>query len=74
MADLLVRELLDAGIVGRETPKYDTCPGSIADGTHTVRITADHFVLPSPPLGRTGQPAQLPPLAVDDPRNLLSCV
>ncbi|WP_406515383.1 hypothetical protein OH809_19105 [Streptomyces sp. NBC_00873] len=54
MADLLVRELLDAGIVGRDTPKYDTDPGFNADGTHTVRIIADHFGLPSPPLGLTG--------------------
>ncbi|MFE7239685.1 hypothetical protein [Streptomyces sp. NPDC057580] len=53
-ADLLVRELLDAGIVGRDTPKYDTDPGFNADSTHTVRITADHFGLPSPPLGLTG--------------------
>ncbi|MCX4789010.1 hypothetical protein OG369_23345 [Streptomyces sp. NBC_01221] len=51
MADLLVRELLDAGIVGRDVPKYDTDPGFNADGAHTVRIIADHFGLPSPPLG-----------------------
>ncbi len=50
MADLLVRELLDAGIVGRDTSKYDTDPGFNADGAHTVRIIADHFGLPSPPL------------------------
>nr|WP_228867419.1 hypothetical protein [Streptomyces halstedii] len=47
--DLLVRELLDAGIVGRET-RYDADPGFNADGAHTLRIIADHFGLPSPPL------------------------
>jgi len=50
MADLLVRELLDAGIVGRDTPRYDCDPGFNTDGAHTVRIIADHFGLPSPPL------------------------
>ncbi|MET9381851.1 hypothetical protein ABZY09_12345 [Streptomyces sp. NPDC002928] len=54
MADLLVRELLDAGIVGRDTPAYDTDPHFNADGAHTVRIIADHFGLPSPPLGHPG--------------------
>ncbi|MFG2306364.1 hypothetical protein [Actinacidiphila glaucinigra] len=49
-ADLLVRELLDAGIVGRDTPRYDADPAFNADGTHTVRIIAAHFGLPSPPL------------------------
>lgn len=49
-ADLLVRELLDAGIVGRDTPRYDADPAFNADGTHAVRIIADHFGLPSPPL------------------------
>lgn len=49
-ADLLVRELLDARIVGRDTPEYDTDPGFNADGAHTVRIIADHFGLPTPPL------------------------
>jgi hypothetical protein len=49
-ADLLVRELLDAGIVGRDTPRYDADPAFNADGTHTVRIIAEHFGLPSPPL------------------------
>ncbi|WP_329124809.1 hypothetical protein [Streptomyces sp. NBC_01353] len=48
MADLLVRELLEAGIVGRDTPAYDTQPGFNADGAQTVRIIADHFGLPSP--------------------------
>jgi hypothetical protein len=46
--------LPDAGIVGRDTPTYDSDPGFDADGTHTVRIIADHFGLPSPPLGLTG--------------------
>jgi len=55
-ADLLVRELLDAGIVGRDTPRYDSEPGFNADGTHTVRIIADHFGLPSPPLQLGQQP------------------
>ncbi|MEW2116462.1 hypothetical protein AB0945_14955 [Streptomyces sp. NPDC005474] len=50
LSDLLVRELLDAGIVGRETPRYDAEPGFNADGAHTVRIIAEHFGLPSPPL------------------------
>ncbi|MFF3334041.1 hypothetical protein ACFYWX_31570 [Streptomyces sp. NPDC002888] len=50
MADLLVRELLDAGIVGRDTPQYDTDPGFNADGAHTVRVIVEHFGLPSPPL------------------------
>ncbi|TDC74018.1 hypothetical protein [Streptomyces hainanensis] len=50
MADLLVRELLNAGIVGRDTPGYDADPGFNADGAHTVRVIADHFGLPSPPL------------------------
>ncbi|MDX3458281.1 hypothetical protein PV396_41185 [Streptomyces sp. ME02-8801-2C] len=50
LADLLVRELLAAGIVGRDTPRYDSEPGFNADGAHTVRIIADHFALPSPPL------------------------
>lgn len=45
--DLLVRELLVAGIVGRETPAYDTDPGFNADGALTMRIIADHFGLPA---------------------------
>ncbi|MCM2389776.1 hypothetical protein [Streptomyces albipurpureus] len=49
-ADLLVQELLEAGIVGRDASKYDTDPGFNADGAYTVRIIADHFGLPSPPL------------------------
>jgi hypothetical protein len=48
--DLLVRELLDAGIVGRDTPAYETDPGFNAGGRLTLRIIADHFGLPSPPL------------------------
>ncbi|WP_406094097.1 hypothetical protein [Streptomyces sp. NBC_01013] len=44
--DLLVRELLDAGIVGRVTPAYDADPGFNADGAVTMRIIADHFGLP----------------------------
>ncbi|MEU9283321.1 hypothetical protein AB0D57_00995 [Streptomyces sp. NPDC048275] len=51
MADLLVRELLDAGIVGRDIPRYDSDPGFNADGAETVRIIVDHFGLPSAPLG-----------------------
>lgn len=50
MADLLVRELLDAGIIGRDTPRYDSESGFNADGAHTVRIITQHFGLPSPPL------------------------
>ncbi|MFI2433524.1 hypothetical protein [Streptomyces sp. NPDC018693] len=50
MADLLVRELLEAGIVGRETPGYDADGGFNADGALTLRIIADHFALPAPPL------------------------
>ncbi|MBW5482177.1 hypothetical protein [Streptomyces bambusae] len=50
-ADLLVRELLAAGIVGRDTPGYDADPDFNADGAHTVRIIADHFGLPSRPFG-----------------------
>ena len=49
-ADLLVRELLDAGIVGRDTPNYTTDPSFNADGGHTLRLIAAHFALPSPPL------------------------
>ncbi|WP_406453166.1 hypothetical protein OG782_20965 [Streptomyces sp. NBC_00876] len=45
--DLLVRELLDAGIVGRETPLYDADPGFNADGAVTMRIIAEHFGLPA---------------------------
>ncbi|MFD6281243.1 hypothetical protein ACFWFI_37625 [Streptomyces sp. NPDC060209] len=48
--DLLVRELLDAGIIGRDTPAYEVDPGFNADGALTTRIIADHFGLPSPPL------------------------
>ncbi|MFG2407449.1 hypothetical protein ACGFR8_24545 [Streptomyces brevispora] len=45
--DLLVRELLDAGIVGRETPAYDADPSFNADGAVTMRIITDHFGLPA---------------------------
>ncbi|NED13149.1 hypothetical protein [Streptomyces sp. SID9124] len=45
--DLLVRELLAAGIVGRETPRYEEEPGFNADGAVTLRIIADHFGLPA---------------------------
>ncbi|WP_432136498.1 MULTISPECIES: hypothetical protein [unclassified Streptomyces] len=48
-ADLLVGELLEARIVGRDTP-YATDPGFNADGTLTWRIIVDHFALPAPPL------------------------
>ncbi|MFC9909334.1 hypothetical protein [Streptomyces sp. NPDC127197] len=48
MADLLVRELLDAGIVGRDTSRYDADPEFNADGAHTMRILVEHFGLPSP--------------------------
>ncbi|MFF2327681.1 MULTISPECIES: hypothetical protein [unclassified Streptomyces] len=51
MPDLLIPELLDAGIVGRNTPEYDTDPDFNASGARTVRLIADHFGLPSPPLG-----------------------
>ncbi len=44
--DLLIRELLDAGIVGRETPGYDADPSYNADGAVTMRIISEHFGLP----------------------------
>lgn len=46
--DLLIRELLDAGIVGRETPAYDADPDFNADGAVTRGIIAAHFGLPDP--------------------------
>ncbi|MFE0676768.1 hypothetical protein [Streptomyces sp. NPDC058867] len=49
-ADLLVRELLDAGIVGRDTSRYDADPGFNADGALTIGLLVRHFRLPSPPL------------------------
>ncbi|KOV69494.1 hypothetical protein ADL00_10970 [Streptomyces sp. AS58] len=49
-ADLLVRELLDAAIVGRDAPDPGAGPDRNDDGAHTVRIIAAHFGLPSPPL------------------------
>ncbi|WNI23280.1 hypothetical protein [Streptomyces sp. ITFR-16] len=45
--DVLVRELLEAGIVGRETPRYEAEPGFNADGGVTMRIVADYFGLPA---------------------------
>ncbi|HEY9328946.1 MAG TPA: hypothetical protein VIS09_12035 [Streptomyces sp.] len=45
--DLLVRELLAAGIVGREAPARDADPEFNADGAVTMRIIADHFGLPA---------------------------
>ncbi|MFE4452855.1 hypothetical protein [Streptomyces sp. NPDC056796] len=48
--DLLVRELLAAGIVGRRTPAYEADPAFNVDGALTLRIIARHFGLPSPPL------------------------
>ncbi|MFB8089079.1 hypothetical protein [Streptomyces sp. NPDC055992] len=44
--DLLVRELLAAGIVGRETSRYETEPGFNEDGAVTLRLIADRFGLP----------------------------
>ncbi|MFE5753232.1 hypothetical protein ACFQ7I_05830 [Streptomyces massasporeus] len=52
-ADLFIRQFLEQGIVGRTT-RYDSEPGFNPDGTHTVRIIAEHFGLPAAPLGRTG--------------------
>ncbi|WP_327418994.1 hypothetical protein [Streptomyces sp. NBC_01233] len=43
---MLVGELLDAGIVGRDTSLYDADPTFNADGSHTLRIIAAHFGLP----------------------------
>jgi hypothetical protein len=51
MADHLVREFLEAGLVGRDTPRYTTEPGFNEDGAVTVGILARHFGLPTPPLG-----------------------
>lgn len=45
--DLLIRELLVAGIVGRETPVYDADPSYNADGAVTMRIITEHFGLPA---------------------------
>ncbi|WP_236245107.1 hypothetical protein [Streptomyces sp. CC210A] len=44
--DLLVRELLEAGIVGRDTPGYDADPDFNADGARTLRLIATRFELP----------------------------
>ncbi|WP_326737823.1 hypothetical protein [Streptomyces sp. NBC_01022] len=45
--DLLIRELLAAGIVGRDTSAYDADPDFNADGAVTMRIIAGHFGLPA---------------------------
>lgn len=45
-ADLLVGELLEAGIVGRNTSRYDADPTFNTDGSHTLRILTAHFELP----------------------------
>lgn len=50
MADHLLREFLEAGLVGRDTPRYTTEPDFNADGAVTVGILARHFGLPTPPL------------------------
>ncbi|WAZ20533.1 hypothetical protein STRCI_001656 [Streptomyces cinnabarinus] len=47
MPDLLVRELLDARIVGRDTSRYDADPDFNADGAHTLSIIAAHYALPT---------------------------
>ncbi|MGW4374113.1 hypothetical protein ACWEJ7_10650 [Streptomyces albidoflavus] len=41
---------LAAGIVGRDTSRYDADPGFNADGRHTLALLAAHYGLPSPPL------------------------
>jgi hypothetical protein len=46
MADLLLREFLAAGLVGRKPPE----PDFNEDGAVTVEVLARHFGLPSPPL------------------------
>ncbi|MFE7672677.1 hypothetical protein ACFU5N_10710 [Streptomyces albidoflavus] len=48
--DELVGPLLAAGIVGRDTSRYDADPGFNADGRHTLALLAAHYGLPSPPL------------------------
>ncbi|WP_330240010.1 hypothetical protein [Streptomyces sp. NBC_00525] len=45
--DLLIHELLAAGVIGREIPRYEAEPGFNDDGGVTLRIIADHFGLPS---------------------------
>ncbi|MFI6856006.1 hypothetical protein [Streptomyces sp. NPDC050416] len=52
-ADLFIRQFLEQGIVGRTT-RYDTDPDFNPDGTHTIRIVAEHFGLPAAPLGTGG--------------------
>lgn len=49
-SDELVGPLLAAGIVGRDTSRYDADPGFNADGRHTLALLAAHYRLPSPPL------------------------
>lgn len=46
MADLLLREFLAEGVVGREPQE----PGFNDDGAVTVEILARHFGFPAPPL------------------------
>ena len=46
-SDHLLPELLAAGIVGRDTARYDADPDFNADGAHTRRIVAEHFGLPA---------------------------
>ncbi|MYS90148.1 hypothetical protein GTY47_10955 [Streptomyces sp. SID5464] len=53
-ADLFIRQFLEQGIVGRTT-RYDTDPEFNPDGTHTIRIIAEHFGLPAAPLGPGGE-------------------
>lgn len=48
--DMLTRQLLAAGIVGRDAHGYAEDPDFNADGLHTVRVIAAQFGLPSPPL------------------------
>lgn len=58
LADLLVGELLKAGMVGRDTSRYDADPAFNADGSHTLRIIAAHL---GPPLDFT-TPGAAPPI------------
>ncbi|MCR0990379.1 MULTISPECIES: Mu-like prophage major head subunit gpT family protein [Streptomyces] len=48
--DELVGPLLAAGIVGRDTSRYDADPAFNADGRHTLALLAAHYCLPSAPL------------------------
>lgn len=47
--DELVGPLLSAGIVGRDTSRYDADPDFNADGRHTLALLAAHYGLPDPP-------------------------